>query len=139
MKNQPEFTDKPPVIPSAAPTALIPGKKPFAFRAAKFSFLGFFFACGLVFIVAAVNEIINGFHPSAVALEITLWITIFIFTLFTMYGFILGIISLFGIRRYGTKGILGYAIAGIALNGTPWIWITINSLVFAVKHTQFGQ
>src|SRR5438876_9287575 len=32
-------------------------------------------------------------------------------------GLILGVIALFGIRKYGTKGILAPAVVGIAING----------------------
>jgi hypothetical protein len=126
--------DTPPAISSPPPPALPPGKRPFAFRAAKASLFSPFLAFGLNVIVVIGDEMINGFAPSAVALKITLMILIPIFALFTVSGFILGIISLFGISRYGKKGILGYAIIGIVLNGAPWLWIIISSFVITFKH-----
>jgi hypothetical protein len=37
--------------------------------------------------------------------------------LLCLAGFVFGIIAFFGIPKYGTKGILGHAIAGVTING----------------------
>lgn len=73
-------------------------------------------------------------QPSAIALKVTLIISVAIFTLSTVSGFVLGIVSLFGIQRHGKKGILGYALAGIVLNGLPWVIITTSSIVTVFEH-----
>jgi hypothetical protein len=136
MNQQPEFPNTPSVTSPLPAPALAPRKKSFVFQAAKASLFAPFIAFGLNVIVVVGNVLINGLaHPSANALKITLKITITLFVLFTVSGFILGIVSLFGVRRHGKKGILGYAIAGILLNGLPWVVITASSIVVAYQQT----
>ena len=45
--------------------------------------------------------------------------------LLALIGFVLGVVSLFGIRRYGRKKILAPALVGIVLNGFfVLVWVT---------------
>lgn len=45
--------------------------------------------------------------------------------LLALIGFLLGVVSLFGIRRYGRKKILAPAFVGIAINGFfVLVWVT---------------
>jgi multisubunit Na+/H+ antiporter MnhC subunit len=88
----------PPPIPSDKP--------PFAKQAARFS--AFTPLAALV-----VNMVGNG-----VAQGNRTMATIFSILggLLIVAGIVLGIIALFGVRRHGRKGILGFAITGIAIN-----------------------
>lgn len=131
--------DAPPVVPPTPPLATPAGKKPFAFQAAKASFFAPFFAFGFGIFVALVmmlgSVLTKGNHqPSATTLKITSTTTAIVFILSTLSGLILGIFSLFGVPRYGKKGILGYAIVGVVLNGLPWIYIIISSIVFMIEY-----
>ena len=119
METPPVISSKPPVSP--------PAKKPFAVQAARASFLApiIAFVCGIVVKGAIVNShmqiprIVNIITGSCGCLLILL-------------GFVLGIVALFGIRRHGKKEILGYAIAGLCINGI--IIIMMINLHFALKN-----
>jgi hypothetical protein len=103
-----ESMDAPPIISPNLPP-LPPTKKPFAFQAAQASVLAPLISIGLGI---AVNLGL-GSQPTPSARIITGSLC----TLLIGLGFFFGITALFGIRRYGGKGILGRAIAGIVING----------------------
>jgi hypothetical protein len=49
--------------------------------------------------------------------------------LLAVIGFVLGLVSLFGIRRYGSKKILAPALVGILLNAFfILVWLTVESI-----------
>ncbi len=128
-----------PVIPPPPTPALPQRKTPFASHAAKASLFAPFLAVGLVIVVTVgmmVETVLTKgvFDPSPAALRITLAITVAAFILFTICGLIFGIFSMFCIPRYGKKGILGYAIAGIVLNGLPWVLLITKSIMDATKY-----
>ena len=78
---------------------------PFAPQAAKASWVSFFFAFGFAYFARRLTDPMT---KPIFALGVALFFVI---------GFALGISALFGIRKYGTKGILAPAFAGIILNG----------------------
>jgi ABC-type molybdate transport system permease subunit len=98
----------PPVIPPQPPP-LPSTRKPFAFQAAQASLLAPLTAVGVSIVVNV--GMANQASPSAKIITGSLCI------LLIVLGFVFGIVSLFGVRRHGKKGILGRAIAGICING----------------------
>jgi len=62
-------------------------------------------------------------------------------TLLILAGFVLGIVALIGTRKYGTKGILGRAIAGICINGIIicFMLIAIPSFIKAAERAKEKQ
>ena len=78
---------------------------PFAPQAAKASWVSFLFAYGFAYFARGFTDPLT---KPIFALGVALFMVI---------GFVLGIIALFGIRKYGTKGILIPALVGIILNG----------------------
>jgi hypothetical protein len=109
-----EFMDTPPII-SLNPPPLPPAKKPFAFQAAQASVLAPLISIGIGIIVNV--GLGNQTTPMATIIIGSLC------TLLIASGFILGISALFGVRRYGRKGILGRAIVGIVINGLLLIFM----------------
>jgi hypothetical protein len=85
---------------------------PFARQAAKASWIGFIFAW-IFSHMARGPEFRQVFLVTA--------------TVFVLIGFTLAVIGLFGIRRYGTKGILIPAVIGLILNGK-----TVGAMVVAL-------
>ncbi len=61
--------------------------------------------------------------------------------LLILLGFALGIIALFGIKKYGRKGIFGRAIAGICINGAFIILMLISlpAMIQAERHSKQMQ
>src|ERR1035437_6699310 len=102
------FMDAPPT-PSPNIPPLPPTKKPFAFQAAQASVLAPLISIGL----GVTMNVGLGSQTTPVARIITGSLC----TLRIGSGFLFGISALFGIRRYGGKGILGRAIVGIVING----------------------
>ena len=98
----------PPVIPPQPPR-LPSTVKPFAFQAAQASLLAPLTAVGVSIVVNV--GMANQASPSVKLITGSLCI------LLIVLGFVLGIVSLFGMRRHGKKRILGRAIAGICING----------------------
>jgi len=113
MDTLPPIISPPPLPPSK------PVRKPFAFQAAQASLLAPLTAIGIGILV----NVGMGAQRSPLAGIITGSISI----LLVVLGFIFGILALFGIRRYGKKGILGRAIAGVCING-----IIIALMIFSI-------
>jgi hypothetical protein len=108
--------------PTAAPPRINPPRtpNPFARQAAKASWISFIFA--LVF-----SKLFPHHDPvfmTAVAL-------------FQLIGFALAVIALFGIRRYGTSGILVPAVIGLILNGIFVVALLVVILVGVSKRHEF--
>jgi hypothetical protein len=101
METPPILSPQPPPLPSV--------KKPFAFQAAQASLLAPAIAFGIGIVV---NVGLSGQSSPLVSV-----ITGSVGILLIVSGFILGIIALAGVPRYGKKGILGRSIAGICING----------------------
>ena len=99
----------PPIISQQPSPPLPPVKKPFAFQAAQASLLAPAIAFGLGIVV---NVGISGQLPPLAGIIVGSINVVLI-----LLGLIFGIIALFGVRRYGKKGILGRSIAGICING----------------------
>jgi len=100
----------PPPIPSQTPPPVIPvspPSNPFAKQAALFSFIAPFVSFGIGIFG---QPVVRGNRMAAIILGC-------VSTLLILAGFVLGIIALFGMKKYGKKGILGRAIAGICING----------------------
>lgn len=117
--------DTPPIISPNLPP-LSPTKKPFAFQAAHASVLAPLTSIGIGIVVNV-----------GLGSQITPMAKIIVGSLCTLLissGFILGICALFGIRRYGRKGILGRAIAGIAINGLLLIFMGFAVTRMAEHH-----
>jgi ABC-type molybdate transport system permease subunit len=98
----------PPVIPPSPPT--IPGHSPrasFAKQAATFSLLAPFVGMGVnIFTQLGARE-----HPIALAIVGGTAV------LLILAGFVLGIVALVQMKKYGKQGIFWKAIAGICING----------------------
>ncbi len=94
----------PPQLPRLPSTS-----RPFAFQAAQASLLAPLIAVGVSIVVNV--GMANQASPSAKIITGSLCI------LLVVLGLVFGIVALFGVRRYGKKGILGRAIAGICING----------------------
>ncbi len=103
--------------PTAAPPRITPPRhpNPFARQAAKASWISFIFAW--VF-----SHMARGTEFRQVFLVTEM--------VFVLIGFALALIGLFGIRRYGTKGILMPAVIGLVLNG-----LVLGELVVPVTAT----
>lgn len=125
MNTPPIISPQPPPLPPASPT-----KKPFAFQAAQASFLAPLISIGIGFFV---NVIGSGGHPSPLAGIITGSLC----SLLIVLGLLFGIIALFGIRRYGKKGILGRAIAGILINGLLLFFMSL-AIIKIIEHRKSG-
>jgi hypothetical protein len=54
-----------------------------------------------------------------------------------MAGLLLGVIALFGIPKYGAKGILGSALTGIAINGLL-VFIFVTNFIAAREKARRG-
>jgi ABC-type molybdate transport system permease subunit len=108
--------DAPPVIPQPPPLPL--AKKPFAFQAAQASLLAPLFSVG----VGVVVNVGMGNQATPLAKLITGCLSV----LLILSGFILGIVALLGTRRYGKKGIMGRAVAGICINGVIIAFMIIS-------------
>ena len=93
-----ENLSSPPALPSGKPER----KSAFAHQAAKGSWV----SAVLVFAVLAFGR--NSIAPVVLDLIALLLIVL---------GLVLGVVALFGLPRYGAKGILGPALAGILING----------------------
>jgi hypothetical protein len=107
----------PPRIPTPPPVPLS-----FAHEAAKASWVAFLIFFGLCMFT---NKPDN--HGNVlVVLFAFFWVVV---------GFAFGVAALFGIRRYGTKGILVPAIIGIILNGLI-ILLAASMLVAAFSRAQ---
>jgi hypothetical protein len=98
--------DAPPIIP-IKPPSLPAAKKPFVFQAAQASIL----APAISIVTSIIINSGGQLPPLARGIAGISCI------LLILLGFIFGIIALFGIRRYGKRGILGRAIAGLCING----------------------
>lgn len=109
--------DAPPII-SPQPPPLPNAKKPFAFQAAQASLLAPLTAVGVSIVVNAGM----GNQASPLVKIITGSLCVLLIVL----GFVFGIVALFGVRRHGKKGILGRAIAGIAINGVIIAFMIIS-------------
>lgn len=99
----------PPPIITSQPPPLPPAKKPFAFQAAQASLLAPAIAFGIGIIV---NVGIGGQSTPLVGI-----ITGSLSILLIVTGFILGIVALASVPRYGKKGIWGRGVAGVCING----------------------
>ena len=100
----------PPPLPPQAPPPGIPSLRPtnsFPKQAALFSLVAPFVGFGIGIFG---QQAVQGNRAAAIILGC-------ISTLLILTGFVLGIIALFGIKKYGKKGILGRAIAGVCING----------------------
>ena len=60
-------------------------------------------------------------------------------TVFVLIGFTLAVIGLFGIRRYGTKGILMPAVIGLFLNGLTVGAVVVALLVGLIKRHELRE
>ena len=107
----------PPIISQRQPPLPSP-KKPFAFQAAQASLLAPAIAFGIGIVV---NVGLGGQSSPLVGV-----ITGSVGILLIVSGFILGIIALVGIPRYGKKGILGRGIAGVCINGIIIVLMIIS-------------
>jgi hypothetical protein len=94
--------------PTAAPPRNTPpaNTNPFARQAARASWISFIFAYGFAVMRRGLEE----GSPMKPFFLMTV-------PLFLLIGLTLGVIALFGIRRYGTRGILVPAVIGLILNG----------------------
>jgi hypothetical protein len=107
----------PPIIPSPPP--LLPtAKKPFAFQAAQASLLAPLTAVG----VSIVVNVGMGNQATPLAKIITGSLCVLLIVL----GLVFGIVALFGVRRHGSKGILGRAVAGVCVNGILIAFMAIS-------------
>jgi len=107
----------PPIIP-VKPPPLPSSKKPFAVQAAQASLLAPLTAFGLGIIVNV--GMANQSSPLSQIITGSLCV------LLIVLGLVFGIVALFGVRRYGKKGILGRAIAGICINGILIAFMVIS-------------
>ena len=112
--------EKPPTV--SAPPPLPGSKKPFAVQAGQASVFAPILCIGA-------NIIINlgGMQLSPMAKIITGSLS----TLLILLGFVFGIIALLGMRRNGSRGIIGWAITGTLINGILIFFMIIG--FFAVK------
>lgn len=105
----------PPVMPlgySGPATALLPpGKIPFAQQAARASWVAPVIALGLGCLTNTARQ--DPSHTSRTAELLIGGVNVCLI----LTGFVLGIVALFGIRRYGREKILAPALTGIILNG----------------------
>ena len=117
--NTPPIIQRPP---------LPPAKRPFAAQAAQVSLL----APIAAIVVGVVVNVGIGVKPSPVVSIITGCLCV----LLIVSGFVLAIVALTGVRRYGKKGILGFALAGICINTVLIVFMVIGILAFKAKHAQ---
>jgi hypothetical protein len=100
--------DIPPVISSKPP--LLPAKpKTFFHHAATYCLLAPFVATAANILIAASQSA----NPQPSRIEVLVPAVILSFIILS--GFVLGIVSLFGIKRYGKAGILWKAVAGLLI------------------------
>ncbi|MGA3266187.1 MAG: hypothetical protein ABSE16_05120 [Verrucomicrobiota bacterium] len=100
----------PPPIPSQTPPPVIRASPPtnsFPKQAALFSFVAPFVSFGIGIFG---QQAVRGSRAATIILGC-------VSTLLILAGFVFGIIALFGMKKYGKKGILGGAIAGVCING----------------------
>lgn len=102
------MNSQPPII-SPQPPPLPASGKPFAFQAAQASLFAPLVAVGIGIVV----NIGTGSQAAPVVKIVTGSVCVLLIVL----GFVFGIVALFGVRRHGTKGIVGRAIAGVCING----------------------
>ncbi len=97
-----------------------PEQKPnaFAHQAAKGSW-----------IICVIVLLLNGFGKRVIGLGVVLDLVAFAGI---VAGLALGVIALFGIRKYGTKGILASALVGIVINGL-FLLIFVTNFLAAVQ------
>lgn len=98
----------PPVIP-AQPPPLPPSKRPFAFQAAKTSWLAPILAVGVSVVI---NGALGRDLPRAASI-----VGSFCSILFIASGLVFSIVALCGVPRHGKRGILIPAVAGVCING----------------------
>jgi hypothetical protein len=112
----------PPLVQATAQSLPEPQPEPtpnaFAHRAAKASW-----------IICVVVMLLNGFGKRIVGLGVALELVAF---LGLVVGLVMGIVALFGIRKYGTKGILANALVGIVINGL-FLLIFVTNFFAAVR------
>ena len=80
-------------------------------------------------IICVVVLLLNSFGKRMVGLEVVLDLVAFAGI---VVGLTLGVVALFGIRKYGTKGILANALVGIVLNGL-FLLIFVTNFLAAVR------
>ena len=110
--------EKPPVV--SAPPPLRGTKKPFAVQAGQASVVAPILSIGANIIIQA-----GGMQLPPVAKIISGSLSM----LLILLGFVFGIVALFGMRRHGSRGIIGWAIAGTLINGILILFMIIAFLV----------
>ena len=76
-------------------------------------------------IICVVVLLVNAFGKRMVGLGVALDLVAFVGI---VAGLVLGVVALFGIRKYGTKGILANALVGIVINGLFLVIFVTNFL-----------
>jgi FtsH-binding integral membrane protein len=99
--------DTPPVIRATPPP--LEKRNSFFHHAATYCLLAPFVALGANIVIAATRTADP--HPT----RIEVLVPAIILTLIILSGFVFGVISLFGIRRYGKAGILWKAVMGLLI------------------------
>lgn len=87
----------------------MPDTKPFAEKAARFSLCSPFIAFGLAMLSSMGQA--GPRPPKVAAVQGAISLTL------VLAGLIMGFVALAGIRRHGSRGILGRAVVGLTLNG----------------------
>jgi hypothetical protein len=80
-------------------------------------------------IICVVVLLLNGFGKRMVGLGVVLDL---IALLGIVAGLVLGVVALFGIRKYGTKGILANALVGIVISGL-FLLIFVTNFLAALR------
>jgi hypothetical protein len=75
--------------------------------------------------------LINGFGKRIAGLAVVLDLVVFVGM---VAGLVLGVAALFGIRKYGRKGILANALVCIAVNGL-FILILVTNFLAALRRS----
>jgi hypothetical protein len=123
----------PPIVRQTPPPVPVTAQNhnSFAKQAALFSLLAPFVSIG---INICGNQAVQGNRVGMFVLGGTC-------TLLILLGFVFGIVALIGMRKHGTKGILGKALAGVCLNGIILLFalIAIPAFIQTARHTKEMQ
>jgi hypothetical protein len=111
-------------------------KPPFAFQAAKASWMAPLLAIALGIAGMAMLPIHPGMEEEAVhTARIGKTVIGFIAFAIVLVGVVFGILALFGIRKHGAKGILAPSIMGLLLS-SGYIYLLISAILLVQRIAQ---